>query len=350
MKTFAIGSALALILLAAPSASAQRAVNASLSGVSDQQVIQNIVPLKAEGSSAAGIRRLTMWIDGDVVAEVAPNNLRQRAEATFDWDTTRYVSSDQLARNRAYDIRVKAVSNSGAEDETRTHVIVDNIPTMPLGLTAAVTDNEISLKWSANPEPDIIGYRVERFYGDKYVPAKVVEATSYSETRNPGKYSYRVVALRHSEVISEGLESEPSTSVTAAVARSAGTSLEQTTGGTKGRSSRRGSTSGKGVRIGAGGLPSGAALPHIPRMSGLPDAPPPAPWGSFEKRLPYKLPKGGVPLQAAPAGSLQTSWTVVPPDGLRWVALGLLLMVLAAASRFIAWRLKPDAKPAMIDA
>ena len=345
MKTFAIGSALALMVLAAPSASAQRAVNVSLSGVSDQQVVQNVVPLKAEGSSAAGIRRLTMWIDGDVVAEVTPNNLRQQAEATFDWDTTRYVSSDQLARNRAYDVRVKAVSNSGAEDEATTHVIVDNVPTTPLGLTADVTDNEISLQWAANPEPDIIGYRVERFYGDEYVPVTDVEATSHSEARDPGKYSYRVVALRHSEVIAAGLESEPSTSVTAAVAKSAGTRLEQTTGGTKGRSSRRGSASGKAVRIGAGGLPSGAALPNLPRLSGLPDAPAAAPWGSYEKRLPYKLPKGGVPLQAAPAGSVQTSWTVVPPDGLRWVALGLLLMVLAAASRFIAWRLKPDAKP-----
>src|SRR5688572_13980949 len=148
MRAIAVGFALALVVAAAPSASAQRAVSAELNGVTDGQVVEGTIPLTAQASAAAGIRRLTMWIDGDVVAEVAPNSLRQEVETSFEWNTNYYVSSDQVARNRSYTLRVKAVSNSGGEDEITHSVIVDNSPDAPLGLRSSVEDNTITLNWA----------------------------------------------------------------------------------------------------------------------------------------------------------------------------------------------------------
>ena len=350
MRSLAVGIALGLVMLAAPSAGAQRAVTAGIEGVSDQQVVQGTIPLEAQGSATAGIRRVTMWIDGDVVAEVTPNNLRQQAEATFQWDTTRYVTSDQIARNRTYQIRVKAVSNSGAEDEVTRSVIVDNAPSSPTGLTADVDGNSITLRWEANPEPDITGYRVERYYGNEYEGVAIVRSLDFKERKDPGQYQYRVLAIRASEVDPEGILSAPSAPATGTIPRSAGSGLEDSARGRSGSGvGGRGGKGGSSVRIGRGGLPSGAALPRLPGLSGLPDAPEAIPWGSYEKRLPYKLPKGGIPIEAAPARSEGGEWIVIPPDGLRWVALGLLLMVAAGFSRFVAWRLQAPPAAANID-
>lgn len=352
MKLLTASLATAMVIAFAPTASAlQQGVSVGLSGVEDNEVVRATVPLKANASSTTGIRRLTMSIDGDVVADIAPQSVRQKTEANYEWDTTRYITSDQPARNRIYEINVRAVSNGGAEDEMTAKVIVDNAPSTPSGLRASAEGNKVSLSWDANPEPDIIGYRVERFYGNDYIAAAVVEGTSFTEEREPGQYSYRIVALRHSERSSNGVASAPGAPTTATIAAPRG-SRGKSAGTVRVRTSRRGKNGAIVTRrIGAGGLPSGAALPSRPGLSGLPDAPAAIPWGSYKKRLPYKLPKGGIPLEAAPARStVREVWNVVPPDGLRWVALGLFILMLAAMSRFWAWRLQMVAPPAKIEA
>jgi hypothetical protein len=332
---------LSLVLLAVmvPTASAQRAINARLDGVSDGSVVRGIINLVGRASSPAGIRKVTLTIDGETVAEQTPNGVRQEAEVTFDWDTSYYVGSSQLSRNREYTVRVKAVSNAGAEEQTGATVIVDNPPAVPTGLIAVPKNKKVTLSWTANPEPDIVGYRVERFFGNEYIEAAIVEEPSFSETRQPGRYSYRVVAIRSSELSSEGLASDPSASVTVSIAgagRAAGGA-----GSGDGSARSRGATGsgrGGGTVLGSRGLPGGVALPG---EAGLPPAPaaPGLDWGSFDKRLPYRLPKGGVPIQAAPANrKLLDAIRIIPPDGLRWVAAGLLLIVMAALFRFIAWR------------
>jgi hypothetical protein len=298
-----------------------------------------------------GIRRLTLSIDGQVVAEVTPQSLRQKSEANYDWDTTKTISSDQLAPNRTYEVKVRAVSNGGAEDETKATVVVENAPSTPTDLKISTSNRTVNMTWAPNPEPDIIGYSVERYYGNDYVSAAVVERPAFSEIRDPGDYSYRVVALRHSDRSESGVASAPTAPVSVTIA------AQPPPGGTRAGTVRvRGSGKGKNGavvtrRIGVGGLPSGAALPQRPGLSGLPDAPAALPWGTYEKRLPYKLPKGGIPVAAAPAKGGRATWTsVVPPDGLRWVALGLLIMVLAALSRFWAWRIQAALEPAKIEA
>jgi hypothetical protein len=332
---------LSLVILSAavPAAEAQRAITARLDGVSDGSVVSGSVQLVGHGSSPAGIRKLTLTIDGETVAEVTPNGVRQNAEVTFDWDTTVYVGSNQLSRNREYLVRVKAVSNTGAEEQAGATVVVDNPPAIPFGLIAAAEKDEVTLSWESNPEPDIVGYRVERFFGNEYVEAALVEEPAFSESREPGRYSYRVVAIRSSQVSSEGLASEPSASVTVSIKGAGRRSGSAASGGGRARGKAAGSKRGAGRGVlGSRGLPGGVALPG---EAGLPPAPaaPGLDWGSFEKRLPYRLPKGGVPIKAGPASKeLLDALRVIPPDGLRWVAAGLLLVVMAALFRFIAWR------------
>ncbi len=356
LRRVAVGLVLGAMLFAfAPPARAiQSGISASLKGVTDRTVVKNTIPITAEASATAGVRKLTLFIDGDIVAEVTPSGVRQNVDTSFDWDTTHYVTSPQLARNRTYILRVRAVANGGAEDEVTVTVIADNAPSTPTGLAGSASGGKVNLTWDASPEPDILGYRVERFYGNEYVKARFVTEPAFSERRPAGRYSYRIVAVRHSEMNRRGIASEPSAVATLAVSKAAASSNAGAGSGGKARGKNAPGAVRHNVsrRIGAGGLPAGAALPSSPGMSGLPSVPEAArPWGSYEKRLPYKLPRGGVPVQARPAGNpLTATLRVIPPDGLRWVAAGLLLLVTAALSRLIAMRLQAQPAPAKIEA
>ncbi|MEA2447292.1 MAG: hypothetical protein QOK47_929, partial [Actinomycetota bacterium] len=166
-------------------------------------------------------------------------------------------------------------------------------------------------------------------------------------------YSYRLIAIRHSEVAPNGLESSPTSPLTVSISAAApGTSGGGAAGGSaRGGSSKRGGGSGAaaGGSIGATGLPGGASLPGGRGLGGVPELPAPA-WGSYKKHLPYKLPKGGVPLQASAVSRSGGPLRIIPPDGLRWVAMGLLMLVIAGLSRLLALRIAPRAEPAKIEA
>jgi hypothetical protein len=309
------------------------------------------MPLSIHASSAAGIRRLILTIDGEPVIDQSPGSVKQEVDADYDWDTTHYVGSSGLARNRKYTVEVRAVSNSGAEDQETLTAVVNNQPSAPSGLAASVTGRKVTLAWDVNPEPDITGYRVERFFGNEYVEVKTVTATTFTESRGSGRYSYRIVALRHSEVAPSGLESPPSAESTVTIAAS---SSGASGGGPGGKVSGDSTGGGRGVHssgggIGATGLPGGAALPGSLGLGEPPELPA-AEWGSFKKRLPYKLPKGGVPLRASAVSKSGGGVQIIPPDGLRWVAMGLLLFAIAGLSRLMAMRIAPAPEPAKIEA
>jgi hypothetical protein len=209
----------------------------------------------------------------------------------------------------------------------------------------------VTLSWQSNPEPDIVGYRVERYYGNDYVAVETLKDTSFTESRNPGRYSYRLIAIRQSEVAPNGLESVPTTPVTAAVTRAAVASGGGARGAA-GRSRAGGARGGRGVTmgsVGASGLPGGVALPGDRGLGSAPELPAPQ-WGSYKKRLPYQLPKGGIPLRAKAVSKSASSLLVLPPDGLKWVAMGLLILVIAGLSRLLALRISLHPAPAKIEA
>jgi len=333
-----------LLCIALPPAGAQGGTSASLSGFEDGATVSGSLGLTAEGSANVGVRRLTMWVDGTAVMDVTPEGIRQRVTGTYTWDTTKYVGSPQISRNRGYEVRVRAVSNGGGEDEVKFTAVVNNAPTTPTGLSSEISGGSVTIEWAANPEPDIVGYRVERFYGNAYEPVTTVQETSFTETRSPGRYSYRVVAVRHSDTDTNGLASGASEPLTVAVQGGAAGGAGGAAGGAGGKAGARGGSSGGrggGISVGSSGLPSGAALPNPPGLSGLPEPPTALPWGTYKKRLPYKgLPRGGIPLKAVAAKGERTPFLrVIPPDGLRWVAAGLLLLTLAGLARLLSVRI-----------
>lgn len=313
-------------------------------------IVESGISFQAEGESAAGIRRLEIAIDNQVVASVEPSNLKTRVTVPYDWATTYKRGSTELSYNGEYTIKARAVAIGGADEITTATVIVDNPAATPTGLTATPQGEQVALSWNPNSEPDLLGYQVERLSSGSYIVVGETTETSFVDTVDPGDHSYRVIAVRNSAARSSGRPSLPSEAVNVNIA------APRTD--TKGKPhfgvgpAPAGATKGakrfevKGTTFAPRGLPSGAALPGSVGLPSLPSsAAPEQRWGTYEERLPYELPEGGVPLSASQR-DLGETWTLLPSDGLRWVALGALLLSFATLLRLLARRLEAMAGPA----
>ena len=344
-----------MLVVAAPTgalAAPGDAVELELAGIQRGSVVEGTVSFKVLASSAAGIKKVELWVEDTMVDTIEPSGIKQRVELPYEWVTNFYEGSSELAANGNYEIKARAIANGGADKTLAATVIVDNAPATPTALQVAAIDDGASLAWAANPEPDILGYQIERGDGTTFEIVGETAETYYDDLVEPGDYVYRVVAVRNSTARTTGRPSSPSEPVSISVV------APSTTGsGTKGGTHALGSVGGRktaprGFKVRESsfaprGLPSGIALPGA---VGLPDLPAAeaVEWGTYEERLPYELPDGGVQLSA----SMPTdddgflSWSVVPPDGLRWVAGGLLLLALAALLRLVAKRIDMITEPA----
>ena len=349
-------------------------ISVSLGGVGDGQIVDGTVGLRGSASASTGVDSIELSIDGVTVASQKPSGIRPEAEVPYTWDTALSTGSSQLAANGSYTVRVSATSNGGGSDSATVSVRVDNPASTPTGVATSTSGDTVTVSWNNNPEPDITGYRVERDGGSGYTGVGEVNGTVFSENVSPGNYSYRVIALRSSP--SQGQRaSAPSSGASvnvAAPAASGGGSGSDGSGSGSGSGAGGGSGGGGGMNFGFGnshvkgaasakthlsfasdpystrgksiasyGLPGGVALPSLPGRMGLPDLPSTeTEWGTYEEELPYDLPSGGVPLSADGQNiAARSPWRVIPPDGLRWVAAGLLFLVTAALCRFGAVKL-----------
>ena len=128
------------------------------------------------------------------------------------WDTTAYPNAGGTAQNRPYVVRiiVQGSSQSGTFSNGRepgVHsdergVTVSNPVSAPRDVRLGFADStkQATVRWAANPEPDIVSYVVQERVGDgpwKNVGQSGGKVTSF--TRNlsaPGTYRYQVAALR----------------------------------------------------------------------------------------------------------------------------------------------------------
>lgn len=115
--------------------------------------------------------------------------------------------------NGAYDIQATASSSSSTKSASVSNVLVNNRPAVPAGVKAALKDGAPSVTWAANPEKDLIGYKVTRFV-DGGSPSQVYSgpATSATDTSAPHSkaLTYKVTAVRKSPKSDAGIESNPS--------------------------------------------------------------------------------------------------------------------------------------------
>jgi hypothetical protein len=213
-------------------------------------------------------------------------------------------------------------------------------------VAAGANGSRVRVSWAANPEPDIVGYVVERDDGGGFVEVARSTKAKLKQTLVPGEYAYRVTAIRSSALSEDGIASAPSEVVAVEVAASAAAGAGAVTdlsGRRKlpgGRDSALAGRSGLGAILARSTLPDQRGLPPIP-------SPPDVPWGSYDEKLPYGKdavrPPGSAALTSARRGG---GVSLLPADGLRWVAAGLLLMACAGLALVTAARDPAVAAPA----
>lgn len=347
MRRFAFGAIICLLLGMAAPAFAQTGATARVLAPGDGEVVVGTVTARGEGSATAGVRSVKLFIEGALVATRETSELRQRLEVDYSWNTT-------SVRNGWYQIRVDVAASGGGSASSNRNVRVDNAPSTPSGLTGTVKDQTVFLSWAANPEPDITGYRIETLSGDVWTVLTETSSTSYAAEVEPGTYQYRVIALRNSPTMPGGRPSEPTSATAVTVEPPPPSEVPRTGGGAGGggfkgdddpriygrdgygtRADVKGTArnfAGGGLSFGGLSLPGQLGLPNLPEAEAFK-------WGSYKERLPYSLPEGGIPLDAAPPRLAALSTTrVLPLDALRWVAAGALMLVIAGLLQFLGLR------------
>ena len=351
MKRFALvltaGLVVGLMVGSAVPAAAQTGVTAKVLAPNDGEVVVGTVTVRGEGSSAAGVRSVKLFIEDSLVATRETSEVRQRLEVEHSWSTGGI-------RNGWYQVRVEVAGGGGGSATSQLNVRVDNAPQTPANFSGSVRDQTVSLAWAANPEPDISGYRIEVFSGDSWSVVTETGSTNYAAEVAPGSYQYRISALRNSPTMPGGRPSDPTSPIAVtveapppdAVPGSGGSvggggptkgTGNQRIYGSDGRGTRRDVTA-TARRFASGGLSFGGL--SLPGQLGLPSLPTSDfEWGTYKEQLPYSLPEGGIPLTAAPPRLAALSTTkVIPLDALRWVAAGALMIAIAGLLQLLGLR------------
>lgn len=316
-----------LVLGAAPAVADDKVVNARVVSPENDATLSEVVSLQGHGSSRAGIRRIEILVNGQVAAVHEPTEFRQEVDVAYEWDTRYSLDGSTPASNGIYTIEVRAIAQGErASDVDWIDVVVDNPPTAPSGVLARVSGSEVTLEWEPNPEPDVVGYRVLRSAGNGFRVADVVDVPGFYEAvRDPGSYTYKVVALRRSHSYPTGHPGPASGPVRIDIAGARSENVDD--GGVAPR-----------------GLPGGVDLPDM-GASGLPDLPDldqvesEPRWGTYDETLPYDEVPKRFRLVGKETSADDRWYRTIPPDGLRWMALGLLLLVVAGQARLIGSRL-----------
>ncbi len=345
----------AAILLVAPLPAAFAIgpeVTAAVLGASDGGVVSGSVALTAQGKSDGGVTEVELFIAGASVSKNSTNGFRTSLSTAHNWATSGL-------RNGSYFVKATA-KGAGGNAAQQISVIVDNPADAPTGVSASRSGDVVTVNWNANSEPDISGYEVQRDSGSGFSKVGSTQSTSLEDRPGSGTHVYRVVAVRAS-IVSDGKASAPSSStpsITVPAASGGGGG-----GGGNGDGNSGGGTNGgggggkngagdhrfsvKGTNFATRGLPTSFSRFSVPALLGLPNLPKEEAfeWGSYQEALPYNLSNQPRGLLAKFGVAARSPDRLIPPDGLRWVALGLLLAVAALMLQLMSRRVKdPDSE------
>lgn len=135
---------------------------------------------------------------------------------SFPWNGQYEVTAKAGGRNNFLDGNTTPVTD-------RTTFVIDAAPRVPTGLKV-VADGKtrfVTVSWAANPEPDRVGYVVQKQGADgRWSDFLVTDKTSITDettAKAGGTYAYRVRALRRAAAPDKLNPSEPSSSQAASV-------------------------------------------------------------------------------------------------------------------------------------
>ena len=207
-----------------------------------------------------------------------------RSSVAFSW-------TPSLPHNGNYLLTVRAtgedrpVETNGAEtSETSRSFAIEASPSIPkeVKVRADPDSREVDVTWRKNPEPDILGYQIQRSVDEsEWSVAGESTETFFRDAdsaKNGGLYSYRVVAIRRGASADSGVASPPSQPASTTVPSPPGGdtgSNDTGSGGDDGPSGDgdssisggNGSGSGSGSGSSGSGSTSGSRGPRPPTIS-----------------------------------------------------------------------------------
>ena len=325
----------------------QKVVTAEVVRPADKEVVSGLTRLQGRGSSPAGIKKLVLSFDDETVATTEPQDFQQKVTSAYEWDTYFLPESSKIARNGEYVVTVDAVSNGDQTDRATATVVLDNPPIAPDRLRASVEDNKVSLVWAANPEPDVLGYSIERSAGKGFKEVGRTRKPTFSEALTPGRYAYRVLAVRGSGASKDALVSAPSKAMPAVIS-----APPPPSGGGGSNDGGAGSLKNFFGTVREAPDPRLPAAPFGKDRTKPPKTPKTAEaptdnrreeWGEYKRTLPYELEEAAPETHST--GMTRILEEVIPPDGARWVIFGGVLLLIAGAVAVMARRVKVPKGP-----
>ena len=218
--TAAAGLALLLSLVAAPPAQAD-AIRGGITSPDEGATLATSAPNLAASfaHSEGAIESVTLEVvserGGDRQTRTEPGD--GRSSVAVEW-------LPQLAYNGRYTLTATATGShpdrlvEGPQPPpdpvhvTRTFFLAAP-PVVPKDVTAAEASGSVSLRWADNPEPDLVGYQVERAPArtDDFRAIGISTRARFTDDTisKSGRYIYRVIAVRQGAQ-DEGIASEPS--------------------------------------------------------------------------------------------------------------------------------------------
>lgn len=226
----------------------------------------------ATGTLEGNITLIVDWTEGSQ-DQVAPRVVTANGQPSqsVSFPVTLPFNGSYVARIQATD---SGVVGSQASAERRFFAAAP--PAVPTGVRAALgSAGSATVSWDRNPEPDIVGYRVERSAGDgPFSPVGTTRETTLADRAPPvGNGGYRVVALRRGARPGDEVASAPSSRVTPG-------------GGGAGKG-------GPPARLGKANLSKFDKLLADAKAQGAPAGPEPTEDGAFDPNLPFGGPAAG---------------------------------------------------------
>ncbi|MDQ1375531.1 MAG: hypothetical protein QOJ09_2869, partial [Actinomycetota bacterium] len=292
---------------------------------------------------------------GHPVPSQFDQNSGDRAPMAFNWQPP-------LAYNGVYTVQATATGrawpcqfNSTEQSTSSRTFKVEAPPATPAGIKAIVDQAKrtITISWTANGEPDVIGYGVYRKEGSQFVARKVVTTTSYTDDLGSlpaGTYQYQVYAARPnadgsqaiasaSPAVTSGKVTTPPPSPPTSTTTPGASGSKGGTGGTTNTTAATTGTSANSPAIANRGkvdlsgfaalLPNGGA--KLPAAHSTPQ-----PDGTYNETLPFKANAGSDSsspgkddsVSALGGQTLASSSGENRPTSLLFLAAGLLATVL----------------------